>query len=89
MAELKRYLVKYIRDGAKKAYEKGSECFICGSEESLDFHHFHSLAELTNKWVKVKKLNIQTSADLLYISCNQGSQVFRFLQASGKRDYVK
>ena len=31
MAELKRDIVKYIRDRAKNKYEKGSECYICGA----------------------------------------------------------
>ena len=39
MAELKRDIVKYIRDRAKNKYEKGSECYICGTEVKLDFHH--------------------------------------------------
>jgi 5-methylcytosine-specific restriction endonuclease McrA len=62
---MKRYFIKYIRDGAKAAYDKGTECFICGSTEQLDFHHFCSLAELANSWVRKNKLIIETADDAL------------------------
>ena len=39
MTELKRDPVKYIRDKAKSRYEKASECYICGADTELDFHH--------------------------------------------------
>lgn len=46
MNRLKRDPVKYIRDRIKSKYKKGSSCRICGSTENLEFHHFHSVAEL-------------------------------------------
>ena len=52
---LKRDKVKYIRDKAKASYEKGTECRICGSKIRLDFHHFHTLAPLLNKWLEEKQ----------------------------------
>lgn len=52
--ELKRYAMKYVRDKAKSKYEKGSECYICGSSEKLDFHHYNTLTMLLDKWLKVK-----------------------------------
>ena len=55
--ELKRDLVKYIRDKAKSKYQKGCECEICGTTENLDFHHFYSLSPLLAKWVKFHKLD--------------------------------
>jgi len=54
--DLKRDLVKYIRDKAKSKYEKGTECYICGTDLDLDFHHFYSLSPLLHKWVKQKKV---------------------------------
>jgi hypothetical protein len=54
--DLKRDLVKYIRDKAKSKYEKGTECYICGTDTDLDFHHFYSLSPLLHKWVKQKKV---------------------------------
>ena len=62
---MKRYFTKYIRDGAKAAYQKGTCCEICGTNEELDFHHFYSLAELSNKWTRKNKLSIQTAEDAL------------------------
>jgi hypothetical protein len=52
MTELKRDPVKYIRDKAKSRYDKASECYICGSDTELDFHHYYSLSPLLQKWVK-------------------------------------
>ena len=54
--DLKGDIVKYIRDKAKNKYEKGSECYICGSDVKLDFHHFYTLSPLVHKYVKDKKL---------------------------------
>lgn len=64
---MKRYAVKYIRDGAKAAYEKASQCEICGSTEKLDLHHFASLADLWNRWVRKKRLKIETAEDVLAV----------------------
>ena len=57
MPELKRDVVKYIRDKAKNKYEKASECYICGTETRLDFHHYYSLAPLVHKWLKNNNLD--------------------------------
>jgi len=65
MSELKRDKIKYIRDRAKSAYVKDEECYICGGNESLDFHHFLSVTELLNKWIKEKKLVISTAEDMM------------------------
>jgi len=65
MVQLPRYFTKLVRDGAKSAYAKGTACEICGSTENLDFHHFYSVAELVNRWLKTNKLNIE-SVDQAY-----------------------
>ena len=54
MKKLKRDPVKYIRDRAKSKYKKDNECYICGTEKELDFHHFYSLAPLLRLWLKKK-----------------------------------
>ena len=64
--DLKRDLVKYVRDKAKSGYNKGTECFICGETENLDFHHFYGMTELLHKWLKDNKITI-TSADEIMI----------------------
>jgi hypothetical protein len=53
--ELKRDPIKYIRDRAKSAYEKGNSCHICGETENLDFHHYYTLSPLLRAWLQKKK----------------------------------
>ena len=60
--DLKRDLVKYVRDKAKSKYKKATQCYICGETENLDFHHFYGMTELLETWLKSKKITI-TSAD--------------------------
>ena len=60
--DLKRDLVKYVRDKAKSNYRKDTQCFICRETENLEFHHFHGMTELLHKWLKDNKITI-TSAD--------------------------
>lgn len=64
---LKRDPIKYVRDKAKAAYKKGSECFICGSTERLDFHHFYTLTPLFNKWLRDNKLTSNSEDDVLAV----------------------
>ena len=60
--DLKRDLVKYVRDKAKSGYQKETQCYICSDTENLEFHHFYGMTELLYTWMKVNKLTI-TSAD--------------------------
>ena len=62
---LKRDLVKYVRDKAKSQYKKDTECYICGSQENLDFHHYNGLTELLDIWLRKNKLIIIEEADIL------------------------
>lgn len=62
---LKRDLVKYVRDKAKSQYKKATNCYICGSTENLDFHHFYGLTELLEWWMKEQKVVIETEEDIL------------------------
>lgn len=63
--DLKRDLVKYVRDKAKSKYQKSTDCFICGSEENLDFHHFYGLTELLDIWLTKNKIIISTAEDIM------------------------
>lgn len=65
--DLKRDLIKYCRDAAKSKYKKGTSCYICGTSDNLDFHHFYSLTELLNKWLRVNKLNPTTVDEILVL----------------------
>lgn len=67
MTNLKRDAIKYVRDKAKRGYEKGTECVICGSADRLDFHHFWGLTELFDKWCRTKKIKILSEADVLAV----------------------
>lgn len=64
---LKRDPIKFVRDKAKGRYQKGTECFICGQTEKLDFHHFYTLTPLFNKWLKANKITINTDEDVLEV----------------------
>ena len=67
MSDLKRDLIKYVRDRAKSLYNKESECYICGSIEELDFHHFYSMTELLNKWLRIEGITIETAEDIMNV----------------------
>jgi 5-methylcytosine-specific restriction endonuclease McrA len=67
MTELKRDLIKYIRDRAKSRYKKDNSCFICGSSDNLDFHHFNSLTELLNAWLGKNKFNPASADEIMSI----------------------
>jgi hypothetical protein len=57
MNELKRVPTKYVRDRAKARYVKASACYICGSTESLDFHHYYSVSTLIANWMAKEKVS--------------------------------
>jgi len=63
--ELKRDEIKYIRDLAKSSYKKDDKCYICGTTENLQFHHYYSLTALWNKFKKKAKITIKTVQDIL------------------------
>jgi hypothetical protein len=67
MTELKRLEVKYIRDGAKAAYTKDVECFICGETEELQLHHFYTINILWENYKRKNKIKIETVEDILAI----------------------
>ena len=73
--DLKRDLVKYVRDKAKSKYDKGTECRICGSKENLDFHHFYGLTELLEKWLREQKLVIQTAEEIMEMELESARKI--------------
>ncbi len=64
---LKRDLVKYVRDRAKSRYNKANECYICSSTEKLDFHHYYGMTELLDLWLRKNKLIIETAEDIMNV----------------------
>ena len=63
--DMKRDEIKYVRDISKSAYNKANACYICGSEEELQFHHFYTMTLLWNKWKKENKIAINSVDDIL------------------------
>lgn len=63
----KRIATKHLRDKAKAAYEKADHCYICGTTEELELHHFHSLTLMLNKWSQEKKYDISTDEGILAV----------------------
>ena len=63
--KFKRDLVKYVRDKAKSGYKKEKECYICGSTDKLDFHHFYGLTELLDTWLRKNNITIEIEQDIL------------------------
>jgi 5-methylcytosine-specific restriction endonuclease McrA len=62
-----RIPVKWVRDKAKKAYEKQSHCFICGSDQDLELHHLHSITLLLNNWADRNQFDISTDEGILAV----------------------
>ncbi len=63
----KRIPVKFIRDGAKAAYDKKDRCYICDSKEDLELHHTHGLTNLLETWAKKNKIDLSTDEKVLEI----------------------
>jgi len=67
MAEIKRDLVKYVRDKAKSAYDKADKCQICDATEELELHHYKGLSALLRKWLTKNKITINTAEDIMAV----------------------
>ena len=63
----KRIPVKWVRDRAKAAYEKKSECHICGSTADLELHHLHSVTILLDRWAEAKGYDISTDEGIVAV----------------------
>ena len=62
-----RISVKWVRDKAKKAYEKQGHCYICDTTEDLELHHLHSITILLNNWAAIKNYDISTDEGILEV----------------------
>lgn len=67
MAENKRIAVKWIRDKAKAAYQKGDSCAICDTTMHLELHHLHSVTLLLENWCARKGYPIDTDEQVIAI----------------------
>lgn len=63
----KRIAVKWIRDKAKSAYQKQSNCYICQTTSDLELHHLHSVTYLLETWAKRGGVDISSDEAVLAI----------------------
>lgn len=61
----KRVPTKHIRDGIKSKYNKGTECEICGATHELEYHHYHTVSCLLEKYAKENGIPISTDEQVL------------------------
>lgn len=89
----KRIPVKWIRDGAKSAYEKQGHCHICGSDQDLELHHTHSITLLLERWVEAKGYDISTDEAVLQIReqfiAEHWDQIYRDVYTLCNRHHVQ
>ncbi len=60
----KRIAVKWVRDRAKRAYEKAQECFVCLTGSDLELHHTHSITLLLESWAQRLGYDISTDSGI-------------------------
>ena len=62
-----RIPVKWVRDKAKAAYDKKSQCFVCDTTKDLELHHLHSITILLETWAARKGYDISTDEGILAV----------------------
>ena len=62
-----RIPVKWVRDKAKKAYDKKEFCYICGTTEDLELHHLYSITLLLEEWAEKNNHDISTDDGILAV----------------------
>ena len=62
-----RIPVKWVRDKAKSAYDKKDHCYICGTDQDLELHHFNSITILLERWATAKSYDISTDDGILSV----------------------
>jgi 5-methylcytosine-specific restriction endonuclease McrA len=63
----KRIPVKWIRDRAKGAYQKQSQCWVCGTNQDLELHHTHSITLLLERWCQLQGIQLDTDDEVLRV----------------------
>lgn len=61
----KRVATKHIRDGIKSNYNKKSNCEICGTENDLELHHYHTVSLLLKTYANENGIPISTDEQVL------------------------
>lgn len=62
-----RIAVKWVRDKAKAAYQKKTECHVCGTLEDLELHHYASITLLLKAWAIRNNYDISTDEGILEV----------------------
>lgn len=62
-----RIAVKWVRDKAKKAYQKEGFCYICNTTNDLELHHLHSITNLLYSWADKHGHDISTDEGILAV----------------------
>ncbi len=63
--KFKRDAISLMRDGIKSQYNKASCCAICGTDESLELHHYHTVSLLVKKFAKELQLDFNDEETVL------------------------
>lgn len=63
MAELKREVVKMVRDYIKKDYKSRDCCYICSSKDNIELHHLYGVSELFNTWIDKNKIKLDNTVE--------------------------
>lgn len=63
MAELKREVIKMVRDFIKKDYKPKDCCYICGSLDTIELHHLYGVSELFNTWIDKNKIKLNNTVE--------------------------
>lgn len=63
----KRIPVKWVRDLAKKAYDKKEFCYICATCNELELHHLYSITLLLDEWAEKNNYDISTDEGILAV----------------------
>jgi hypothetical protein len=63
MAELKREVIKMVRDFIKKDYKPRDCCYICRSTDNIELHHLYGVSELFNTWIDKNKIKLNNTVE--------------------------
>ncbi len=62
-----RSAIRWIRDSVKQQYPKGNACEICGTGEDLEYHHYHTLSLMFERYCRDEGIVVKTDEDILAI----------------------
>jgi len=60
-----RTAIRWIRDGVKANYTKGTTCEVCGCTDDLELHHPHTLSLVFEEYCQKNGLTVEGKDDVL------------------------